>query len=74
MEWLHYEAPKLTPAQKAHAYDQFAAEFDGLPRGLEPYPGWALTMARLCRRAGGRLRGEAVVEWVGLEVPDHIAG
>jgi hypothetical protein len=58
VQWTTYDEPDLTPAQKARAYDQFVAEFEALPAHLEPYDGWAVTMARFCRSAAGRLRGE----------------
>jgi hypothetical protein len=62
--WMLDDEPELTAAQKAAAYDQFAAEFEALPPHQEPHEGWADGMAYLCRRAARQHRGEPVGEWL----------
>jgi hypothetical protein len=39
LRWSHYVEPSLTAERKAQALDKFGAEFESLPRDLEPYDG-----------------------------------
>jgi hypothetical protein len=64
VKWAHYRAHRLSDAEKADAYEQFAKEFDEFPANLEPYQGWADTMAYCCRRLAKWSRGETPEEWV----------
>lgn len=65
LQWVtspSYEST-LTSHEKAIGHDQFAAEFEALPKHLEPHRGWAATMAYLNRRIARRQRGEPVDDW-----------
>jgi hypothetical protein len=62
--WANYRAHKLSDAEKAEAYEQFAKDFDEMPRDREPFPGWADEMAYCCRRLAMWSRGETPEVWV----------
>lgn len=63
LDWDYYDAPNLTPAQRARVLDAFAAEFEALSPLDEPIDGWGADMAYLCRRSARRHRGEPVDEY-----------
>jgi hypothetical protein len=60
--WCMHTESGLTPQQKADAYEQWALEFEQVPRRWEPYAGWAAGLADSARRLARHERGEAV-DW-----------
>src|SRR5690242_11254824 len=63
LRWSKYVEPNLTTAQRAEALDDFATEFDAVPRDLEPFAGWGEFLANSCRRLASRCRGEDPGPW-----------
>lgn len=58
LRWSKYVEPNLTKTQRAEALDDFATEFDAVPRDREPFAGWGEFLANSCRRMASRCRGE----------------